>query len=108
MQSSLHFVMLLNKKRPLTVYEENIVTRIGGFAVRNILKSLHCAMCAEAPLGRDNHREYCLSSIHIKDNGGLVIPSDDVFKILKNVRASSFHAFLVSKVTTYAFPVSLT
>ena len=56
---------------------------IGGFGVRKMLKSLYCSTCAEALLGRDNHHARYLTLTHIKDNGGLIIPSDDFFKILK-------------------------
>ena len=62
--------------------------------VRKVLKSLHCPTCAEALLGRDNHHERYLTLTHIKDNGGLIIPSDDVFKILK--KAESFFVSYIS------------
>ena len=65
---------------------------IGGFVVQKMLKSLHRSTCAEALLGRDNHHERYLTLTHIKDNGGLIIPSDDVFKILK--KAESFFFFV--------------
>ena len=78
----------------MTIYKENIVGYIGGFVVRKMLKSLHCSTCAEALLGRDNHHERYLTLTHIKDNGGLIIPSDDVFKILK--KAESFFVSYIS------------
>ena len=67
---------------------------IGGFVVRKMLTSLHCPTCAEALLGQDDHHERYLTLTHIKDNGGLIIPSDDVFKILK--KAESFFVSYIS------------
>ena len=52
------------------------------------------ATCAEALLGRGNHHKRYLTLTHIKDNGGLIIPSDDVFKILK--KAESFFVSYIS------------
>ena len=84
----------MEQEKTMTVYKENIVAHIGGFVVRNILKSPHCALCAEALLGRDNHHELYLRLTKIKDNGGLMIPSDDVFKILK--KCESFFVAYIS------------
>ena len=66
------------------MYKENILGYIGGFVVRKISKSLSCNICADALLEKKNPNAYYLNlTQQLKNNGGLIIPSEDVFKILK-------------------------
>ena len=54
---------------------------IGGFIIRKLMKSLDCAVCCEAMIASDTTKKH-LSLIAIKDNGGLIYPSEDIVKIL--------------------------
>ena len=74
---------VIEVEKRMTVYKENIIAYIGGFVVRKLSKSLHCPTCVDALLGQENQHAYYLNLINMKDNGGLVTPSEDVFRILK-------------------------
>jgi hypothetical protein len=78
-----HSTMDLNLLDNFAVSEnkEAILTYIGGSIVRKLCKAIDCAQCREAMMADDiTKRNYSL--ISLKDNGGLVYPSDDVVTIL--------------------------
>ena len=55
---------------------------IGGCLVRSLSKEIDCQTCCAALLTKDK-RMHHLSLIALKDNGGLVYPSDDIVRIVK-------------------------
>ena len=55
---------------------------IGGYIVRSLSKVIDCQTCCNALLTKDI-RKHHLSLIALKDNGGLVYPSDDIISIVK-------------------------
>ena len=48
-----------------------------------MLKTITCTICADSLLEKKNLNAYYLSLTQLKDNGGLIYPSIDVFKVIK-------------------------
>ena len=67
----------------LSPFVEGIVEYIGGFVVRRVCEKVSCTQCAHSlvQLAGPGHHSGLL---HLKNNGGLVIPSEDVCTILKH------------------------
>ena len=65
---------------------------IGGWIVRNLVESLSCELCCDAMISSDKTKRY-LSLIAMKDNGGLVYPSEDVVSIV-TVCEKYFNAYV--------------
>ena len=59
----------------------NTLSHIAGFIVRGLLKKISCEDCSKAMISADRTKR-SLTLIAIKDNGGLVYPSDDVVSIV--------------------------
>ena len=72
--------------------KENILAYIGGFIVRRLSKSIDCISCCGAMLADDITKRN-LSLISLKDNGGLIYPSEDVVAILI-VCEKYFHCYV--------------
>ena len=67
----------------MSEYKEAIIGYIGGYIVRKMLKSISCSVCAAALIENNDTRGHYLSLTSLKDNGGLIFPSVDVFKVIK-------------------------
>ena len=72
----------LLSRTPFSVYTEYILGYIGGFIVRKLIRNISCEECVNTLLSNDRSSDY-LSLVCLNDNGGLLYPSSDVFKILK-------------------------
>ncbi|KAL0962702.1 hypothetical protein UPYG_G00344240 [Umbra pygmaea] len=85
---------------------ENALVYIAGFVVRQLLRKLSCDVCRES-LVRDAVPSSFDKSYHLlalKNNGGLVIPSQGTMKVLRAAervirQASTMQAPKVSTVT---------
>ena len=60
----------------------NGLAYIGGYIVRKLSQSIDCATCCRAMISNDTTKSH-FALIRVKDNGGLVYPSDDIVKILE-------------------------
>lgn len=87
------FCDVIDQEKSMTYYKENILAYIGGFVVRKIIKSLSCQVCAEALLEKGNKNIYYLNLLNIKNNSELIVPSQDVVKIVKKCE-SYFNAYV--------------
>ncbi|KYM93987.1 THAP domain-containing protein 9 [Cyphomyrmex costatus] len=85
------------------ILKENILFYIGGYIIKKILSQIDCDTCA-SNLQKEKSNHYVNSSISSKfldfiNNGGLIIPNDSVFKILKeterqiNIQTNNFTNF---------------
>ena len=63
-------------------YKDAVLGYIGGYVVRKLLKSITCDECVNVLINNDDISKNYLSLVSIKDRGGLVYPSEDVFKII--------------------------
>ena len=63
-------------------YKMNGLAYIGGYIVRKLSQSIDCATCCRAMISNDTTKSH-FALIRVKDNGGLVYPSDDIVKILE-------------------------
>ena len=72
----------IEQEEEMTFYKKNIVGYIGGFVVKDLQKSPSCSTCISACVQHNHEADY-LNLIHVKDNGGLRAPSEDLFKFLK-------------------------
>ena len=63
-------------------YKDAVLGYIGGYVVRKLLKSITCDECVSVLINNDDISKNYLSLVSIKDRGGLVYPSEDVFKII--------------------------
>lgn len=66
----------------------NILYYISGFIVRKILKKISCIECIEKLLRKKSDHDYCSNNpafkfLNMKDRGGLIHPSHDVFKVVQ-------------------------
>ena len=61
--------------------KESILAYIAGSIVRRLIKRLECSECFESLLS-DDFTNKNLSLIGLKDNGGLIYPSDDVITVV--------------------------
>jgi hypothetical protein len=84
---------VVDQDKSMSIYKENILAYIAGFVVRKVLKFISCKVCAEALLEKDNNNIYYLNLINVKNNGGLIVPSADVVKIVKKCE-SFFNAYI--------------
>ena len=76
----------------LNPFEEGIVTYISGWVVRKIVSKIDCSTCQHSLIRKASA---CPSGLlRIKNNGGLVVPSEDVVKVVnvceKLIRINSF------------------
>ena len=78
---------VIDEEQLMSVYKENILAYIGGYIVKKLISSIKCSKCVDALIETNNRKVYYLNLINIKDNGGLVVPSRDVVKILKKCEA---------------------
>ena len=65
----------------ISEHRENALSYIAGWIVRKLIKLIDCEICCQNLMATDRTKRY-LSLISLKDNGGLVYPSDDVVKIV--------------------------
>ena len=70
-----------------SVYKEAILSYIAGYIIRRILKRISCSICSSALVNSFSLQDHSYSKSHrslinIKNRGGLISPSDDVFHIL--------------------------
>ena len=61
--------------------KQKALAYMGGFIVRNLIKSVDCEECCVAMIASDKTKRE-LSLISMKDNGGLLYPSDDIVYIV--------------------------
>ena len=67
-------------------YKGAILGYVGGYIVRKLLRNLSCEGCADALVVKGNKTATSanyLSLALVKERGGLVFPSVDVFKIIR-------------------------
>lgn len=78
-----------NEECQLSRYVVNVVAYIAGFVVRKVLPRLSCLPCRLALISdRVSDLDSCdRHLLKLKNNGGLVIPSPDVIKLLKLVES---------------------
>ena len=67
----------------LSSYRNSIVAYIGGYIIRNLMKTISCTTCFLATLAEHKDISIDHNLIVLKDNGGLLYPSEDVLRILK-------------------------
>jgi len=70
----------------LTPYVQNVSAYIAGFVVRKLLPKLKCAECRELLVGVADSS--CCWFLQLKDNGGLVKPSEGVIQIVHSAERS--------------------
>ena len=72
----------------LSEFNCNVVAYIVGFVVRTLLKSSKCAECMEAlvqhPVRKSGVPAPDLYLVHLRDNGGLIYPSDETLAVCKS------------------------
>ena len=67
----------------LSSYRSSIVAYIGGYIIRSLMKSISCKTCFIATLTEHKDITVDHNLIVLKDNSGLLYPSEDVLRILK-------------------------
>ena len=77
----------------LSPYVMNVLEYIGGWVVRKLIEKLSCADCKSLLIQDVNQPKQCSGSLlQLKNNGGLLTPSEGVQKVLvlaeKEIRAS--------------------
>lgn len=65
----------------ISEYSENVVVYIAGFVVKQISKKMLCDKCEESLYGDNSGSN--LTFLLRKNNGGLVIPSDDIVRVCR-------------------------
>lgn len=62
----------------------NVLVYICGWVVRKLMKKLTCNPCRLALVSRAPSKKYCdyFALLHLKDNGGLISPSDGIISIV--------------------------
>jgi len=83
----------------LTPYVENVSAYIAGFVVRRLLPKLKCAECRELLVGVADGS--CCQFLQLKDNGGLVKPSEGVIRIIHSAERS-LHALVAADKPVHA------
>ena len=66
----------------ISEHKENAIAYISGYIVRKLTSALECDICCDAMIESDKQKRH-LSLIAIKDNGGLVYPSEDVVQVVR-------------------------
>lgn len=66
----------------LSSYVENVTVYISGFVIRKLLPKLKCPDCRLLLVDVNNSSASSTSFLNLKNNGGLVIPSQAVVKIV--------------------------
>ncbi len=66
----------------------NILYYVSGFVVRKLVKKISCVGCIEKLLWKRSDHDYCslnpaLKFLNMKNRGGLIHPSHDVFRIVQ-------------------------
>jgi hypothetical protein len=70
----------------LSEFNCNVVAYIAGFVIRKIVKPISCTECMEALVKlppTPHHYDRHLHLIQLRDNGGLIYPSDDAMAVCK-------------------------
>ena len=86
----------------LSLYSEDVVSYIAGWIARKLQTKLKCMECALSLTSLDPKPKYSLLSI--KDNGGLMLPSNDLRQIC--IRAEKIYR-LIERPNTSRFTVEL-
>ena len=80
-----------------SIYKKAILSYIAGYIIRKILKRISCPDCSSALVNTSLHGHNYFKShrtlINVKNRGGLISPSEDVFNIV-NICEKAFK-FLV-------------
>jgi len=66
----------------LSTYVENVSSYIAGFVVRKLLPKLKCNECRTLLVDVQNEQTSATSFLRLKNNGGLVVPSTAVTRIV--------------------------
>ena len=67
----------------LSSYRNSIVAYIGGYIIRTLMRTISCTIYFLATLTEHKDISIDHNLIVLKDNGGLLYPSEDVLRILK-------------------------
>ena len=67
----------------LSKFVEGIIEYVAGFVVRKVVTKVNCAECAEALVTETNSSSHT-GLLQLKNNGGLVVPSSDVIKVVSH------------------------
>lgn len=67
--------------------KNNVLFYVSRFIVKKIVQKIECKSCITALLRKSIDHDYCSSDIHLrfvnfKNRGGLILPSDSVFKVI--------------------------
>ena len=78
-----------------SIYKKNMLAYIGGYICRSLGKNLSCDACLDSIHAPENIHKPSFQLLKVKDNGGLICPSDDVLEVL-SVAESVFKEFCVN------------
>ena len=86
-------------------FQSNVLTYISGWVVRKVSGMLKCSGCRKALVRVPSHVDSDFTLLHLRDNGGLVYPSDDVRKIIfeseMRIRQETMWKMNKAKITSY-------
>jgi len=85
-------ILLSEGVSALSHYADNVSVYIAGFVIRKLMPKLKCSECRELLVGVANAPS--AGFLHLKDNGGLVKPSDSVIWVVQ--QAERYIRFVVS------------
>ena len=88
--------------RPFVISQnlENALAYVAGSIVRRMSTAIDCSVCCNAMITTDRNKRH-LSLISIKDNGGLVYPSDDIMTIIRTERCDRMEWLLLKPLTNF-------
>ena len=78
-----------------SIFKKNALAYIGGYICRSLSKKLSCDVCLDSIHAPENIHKASFKLLKVKDNGGLVTPSDDVLEVI-SVAESVFKEFCVN------------
>ncbi len=64
-------------------WKMEVIQYIAGFLVKKLKNVINCSYCSELLESKFNHSEHDLSLISKKNRGGLLYPSQDLFRLCK-------------------------
>lgn len=67
----------------LSKYVANVCSYIAGFIVRRLIPKLKCSKCRELLVDASNLSTSCCSFLQLRNNGGLIVPSTGVIRIVQ-------------------------
>lgn len=84
----------------LTGLVENAIVYIAGFVVRKLYNKIDCSCCKDALLATPGPKDHTFHLLKLKNNGGLIMPSEGTIKILKTAERCFRQTCHLSKVTS--------